>query len=294
MNVKLISNTANPEIVVASAAKLCYSSSNIDDLINNLTENNIKGFIQTLADMGHESPFEHISFTFGVEGVSRVLEQQLTRHRLASYSIQSGRYVERNNAEFYMPADIASNEYAKEIYVDVLENAKESYDKLWKVLLHQYLLFYYNNNIVSETTDIDDMANQDYCFEFFTKTKELKRIYNKYKKNALENARNVFPNSLCTKIIFTMNARTLFNFFAHRCCNRAQEEIRELAYIMLGIVKGIAPNIFKNAGAACKSLKYCPENNMQCDQFKDIIPTHKDVIKLINDNWRKENAKSYI
>jgi thymidylate synthase (FAD) len=284
MNVKLIANTENPELVIATAAKLCYSASNIKDLMDNLTTNNIEGFIQMLADMGHESPFEHVSFTFAVEDVSRVLEQQLTRHRIASYSIQSGRYVERGNAEFYMPGDIKENEEAKSIYMDIIEGTKDAYEKIWQALLHQYLITYYESNSKLKILNIGD---RDVCFKFFSEDKDLKIIYNKYKKKAVENARMVFPNSLKTKIIFTMNARTLFNFFAHRCCNRAQDEIKELAYILLAIVKGVAPNIFKNAGPHCKTLKYCPENNMQCDQLKGLIPTHKDVVNLIKTSWNK-------
>lgn len=286
MKVKLISHTENPELVIASAAKLCYSSSNIEDLMNNLSENNIESFIQTLSDMGHCSPFEHISFTFAVEGVSRVLEQQLTRHRLASYSIQSGRYVERNNAEFYKPKDIELNEEANEIYMDVIEHSKNAYEQIWQALLHQYLIADYNKIIKQDKINIFDRKS---IFDYYQSNKENKKIYNKYKKKALENARMVFPNSLNTKIIFTMNARVLFNFFAHRCCNRAQDEIKELAYIMLGITKYIAPNVFKNAGARCKTLGYCPENNMQCDMCKGKIPTHKNVIKLINEYWKKGN-----
>lgn len=281
MNVKLIANTQNPELVIATAAKLCYSPSNIEELMNNLSESNIEGFINMLADMGHESPFEHVSFTFAVEGVSRVLEQQLTRHRLASYSIQSGRYVERNNAEFYVPNDIVNNDEASQIYMEVIEHSKDSYEKLWQALLHQYLIA----NHLGNPTDVLD---REECFKLYQNDNGLKPMYNKYKKKALENARNVFPNSLCTKIIFTMNVRSLFNFFAHRCCNRAQDEIKELAWILLRIVKEIAPNIFKNAGPYCKSLKYCPENSMQCDQFKGLIPTHKDVITLINEHWSKK------
>jgi flavin-dependent thymidylate synthase len=173
---------------------------------------------------------------------------------------------------------------AYEIYMDVIEHTKDSYEKLWQALLHQYLIAYYKSNT---KLNIMKMEDREICFRFFTEDADLKKVYNKYKKKALENARNVFPNSLCTKIIFTMNVRSLFNFFAHRCCNRAQDEIKELAWTLLKIVKEIAPNIFKNAGPYCGSLKYCPENNMQCDQMKGAIPTHKDVIKLIQDNWRK-------
>ena len=106
MKVKLLTHTNNPEKVIAMAGKLCYAGCNIDELEENLTREEIERFINMLVRIGHESPLEHATFTFAVEGVSRITEQQLTRHRLASYSIQSGRYVNRDTAEFYIPKDI--------------------------------------------------------------------------------------------------------------------------------------------------------------------------------------------
>ena len=82
-------------------------------------------------------------------------------------------------------------------------------------------------------------------------------------KKAQEDARFILPNSCGTRIIVTMNARSLLNFFNFRCCNRAQWEIRELADAMLGIVKQVAPNIFKYAGPDCVTGK-CGEGAMGC------------------------------
>ena len=93
MKVKLIAYTPEPEKVVAAAAKLCYSNAHIDDLLDGLTPEKSRSFLEKLASMGHESPTEHVSFTFAIEGVSRSLLAQITRHRIASYSVQSQRYV---------------------------------------------------------------------------------------------------------------------------------------------------------------------------------------------------------
>ncbi len=93
MNVVLIRHTLMPEELIALSAKLCYSKSNISDLNERVSANDQCTFIEKLKGMGHESTFEHASFTFGIEGVSRVLLAQLTRHRLASFSVQSQRYV---------------------------------------------------------------------------------------------------------------------------------------------------------------------------------------------------------
>ncbi len=102
MHVELIRHTLSPEETVALGAKLCYSSSGIDDLKTKIGEKDQTAFIKRLLTMGHESVFEHASFTFGIEGVSRVLLAQLTRHRLASFSVQSQRYVSYKNGFGYI------------------------------------------------------------------------------------------------------------------------------------------------------------------------------------------------
>ena len=93
LKVILLRHTLQPEETVSLAAKLCYSKSTIADLNEKISSKDQSDFIRKLMDMGHESVMEHASFTFGVEGVSRVLLAQLTRHRIASFSVQSQRYV---------------------------------------------------------------------------------------------------------------------------------------------------------------------------------------------------------
>ena len=91
MKVRLLAYTPEPEKTVASAAQLCYAAADIDTVRDGLTEEKTAAFVEMLADMGHESPIEHASFTFGIEGVSRALLAQITRHRIASFSVQSQR-----------------------------------------------------------------------------------------------------------------------------------------------------------------------------------------------------------
>ena len=93
LKVQVLSKTEQPEKLIAGAARLCYSPSDVETLMNNLTEETIKRLVKDLAKMNHDSPFEHASITFGVDGVSRALTHQLVRHRIASYSQQSQRYV---------------------------------------------------------------------------------------------------------------------------------------------------------------------------------------------------------
>jgi len=84
MLVELIAHTNDPERTIAAAAKLCYSDAHIDTLLEGLTPEKTAAFLQKLSDVGHASPIEHASFTFGIEGVSRTFLAQVTRHRIGS------------------------------------------------------------------------------------------------------------------------------------------------------------------------------------------------------------------
>ena len=108
--VELLSHTPDPENIVSMGAKLCYTSSGIKDLKCKIWGNDQAKFIRKLKSVGHESPFEHVAFTFGIEGVSRSLLAQITRHRIASFSVQSQRYVDEtyvnDTFDFVIPESI--------------------------------------------------------------------------------------------------------------------------------------------------------------------------------------------
>jgi thymidylate synthase (FAD) len=115
--VTLIAHTQNPQQVVAAAAKLCYSSCNINELMQGLDEQKTKNFLKMLVSLGHQSPLEHASFTFGIEGISRSLLAQITRHRIASFSVQSQRYVSEEQFEYIIPPEIEEIEEAKQEFL---------------------------------------------------------------------------------------------------------------------------------------------------------------------------------
>lgn len=243
MNVRLITHTPDPDKVVASAAKLCYSNTNAVDLIDSITDESAESFVQMLNTIGHESPIEHVSFTFAIDGVSRSLLAQITRHRLASFSVQSQRYVKLDHFEYIVPPEIQKIYGANEIFETTMNHCLESYMKLTDILSSRY-----------SKKLIDDGHSED----------EARK---KAEKMAIEDARFVLPNACETKIVMTMNARELMHFFKMRCCNRAQWEIRELADKMLHLVKEISPALFKNAGPSCVSGK-CSEGKMSCGNPK--------------------------
>ncbi len=246
MNVKLVTHTENPEKIIALAAKLCYSKTDIETLEQNISEESAKKFVKLLFDMGHESPIEHVSFTFAVEGVSRALLAQLTRHRIASYSVQSQRYVKLDNFIYITPPEIENDQNAKEVFVSAIEHSLESYNKLTELLIDKYIK---QQGLTRETID--------------------KKMFSSIEKRAIEDARFVLPNASETKIVFTMNARSLYNFFDHRCCFRAQWEIRELATEMLKLVNVKAPTLFGGCGPRCL-YGVCPEGVMSCRKQEQV------------------------
>lgn len=106
MKVTLLSHTPEPEKLIAAAARLCYTSKEIDELLEGLTVEKVDKFIDKLTSLGHESPLEHVTFTFGIEGISRACSHQLVRHRIASYSQKSQRYVDENGFSYVIPKTI--------------------------------------------------------------------------------------------------------------------------------------------------------------------------------------------
>ncbi len=253
MKVTLISHTPEPEKVIATAAKLCYSSSDIGSLYDGLTEDKVQGFIEMLVSIGHESVMEHVSFTFGIEGVSRACTHQLVRHRIASYSQKSQRYVNENGFEFITPPEIAAVPEAKTIFDEEMQRLAECYERLADVLCESH-----KQRLIAEGLDEKTAAS-------------------KARKQANEDARFILPNACETKIVVTMNVRSLFNFFKHRCCNRAQWEIRAVADEMLRLCCQAAPIVFKNAGPSCVMTGRCPEGKMSCGRMKEVQEKYKEL-----------------
>ena len=245
MKVALIAHTPDPEHVLSAAARLCYSSADIATVMESLTPEKTAEFVGKLAALGHESPIEHVSFTFGIEGVSRSLLAQITRHRIASYSVQSQRYVREKMFEYVVPPEIEKEPQAKAIFLAAMEEDQRHYEELTAILKEKHLK------------------------EMLSKGLTEKAAASAAEKKAIEDARFVLPNACTTKIMMTMNARSLMNFFHHRCCNRAQWEIRDLAEQMFKLCYAVAPHLFANAGPACVAGA-CPEGKMSCGKMLEM------------------------
>lgn len=252
MKVELIQYTPEPERLVAAAAKLCYSPVGVDDIMDGLGEAETERFLNTLMDLGHESPIEHVAFTFGVEGVSRVLTHQLVRHRIGcSFSQQSQRYVKLDQFEYVIPPEIEKIPQARKKFIEAMEADQKAYDEITELLYKEHFKKYIEQG------------------------KTEKQAKTMAEKSSIEDARYVFPNACETKIVFTMSARALMNFFKHRCCNRAQWEIRTMAELMVREVRKVAPVLFKHAGPGCIAGG-CPEGKMSCGRAAEMKEKYKN------------------
>jgi len=178
--------------------------------------------------MGHLSLLEHANFTFGIEGVSRSFLSQITRHRIASFSVQSQRYVSPdeglNGFDYVIPPTIlalgadAAAEYRSQM------RTISGWYQAWQARLREG---------ASDHTTVN------------------------------EDARFVLPNAAATRLLVTMNARELLHFFELRACNRAQWEIRGVAFMMMELAYREAPALFERCGPKCLSTG-CPEGAMSC------------------------------
>ncbi len=229
--VTLLSHTPDPDRAVAAAGRLCYAPVSAAELTETMSDDDVARLVRGLVASGHHSALEHASFSFAVDGVSRACTHQLVRHRVASYNQQSQRYVNFSHADsFVVPPSIAADAAAEQVFLRAMDQAREAYDRLV----------------------------------------ELGLADGRSRESVQEDARFVLPNAAETKIVVTMNARELRHFFAVRCCNRAQWEIRALAWELRGLVRQLAPALFHKSGPGCL-YGSCPEGKMTCGKPYDAV-----------------------
>ena len=130
MKVTLLTHTPEAEKAVAAAARLCYSATDGCDLFEGMDDEKVERLLQKLVKSGHYSPFEHANFTFAIDGISRACSHQLVRHRLASYSQKSQRYVKEGDFDYVMPASIRFALSKPKKYAALMRQIQEFYDEL--------------------------------------------------------------------------------------------------------------------------------------------------------------------
>ena len=248
LKVSLIAHTPDPEKTCALAARTCYSGLDMETLKSRVDEKDQADFLRRVVGSGHLSVLEHASFTFSIEGVSRALLAQVTRHRIASFSVQSQRYVSLEKGFGYIiPPRIR----------DLGDEAVAQFESQMQKM-HQWYIDWQEKLGIGEAVQ-----------EYEQQMAKMHEWYIDWQKKlgsgegSNEDARFVLPNACETHITMTMNARELLHFFSLRCCDRAQWEIRAMAVEMLRLCKKAAPVIFENAGPSCIKGP-CPEGAKSC------------------------------
>jgi len=238
MEVKLVTYTPDPLKTLTKATLTSYWDEwNIEN-IEKITKKDAEIHIPRVLSYGHESILEHINLTFAIEGISIVTLKQITRHRLMSFTVRSQRYIELDENEGYVIPDSIKGKY------------------------------------VSEIIDTEEMfgENIEVVHNFEKEFKMLMRrafwLYKKMVENGIprEDARFVLPQAVTTSMTVTMNMREFKHFMGLRMCQRAQWEIRELAWKMWEEVVKVEELkkilIWAKVAPRCIQLGYCPEREL--------------------------------
>lgn len=238
--IEIVSYTPEPELTIAVAARTCISDDDFDAIGGKLTQRDVDRILATVISKGHTSVLEHVSFTFSISGVSRVLSHQLVRHRIASYSQLSQQRTDASGLEFVTPPEIRKDPNLASRYQDFMRQSQELYRQM-----------------------IDTGV-------------------------AKGSARYVLPSGFTTRIIVTMNARSLFNLLAQRECAAEEWEFRQVATQMHRELMSVAPGIFKYAGPPCETDEVCSEGELgytcgrQLRNGAAIANTRRAITKMAN------------
>lgn len=258
--VNVYTHTQDCERVIAHGALMCYSDLNYEERVEKLMNEDPNKWVNMIMDLGHYSVLEHASITFSIDGISRAATHQLVRHRIASPSQRSQRYVFEGDFEFYTPKEIECDKELDEVYFNTMSTITGAY---------QYLM----NNVVCATCKDGKADESGFC--------EINSCPHGKKKRAQELARYVLPNACESSILETFNFSSLINLFSQRMCMRADDEIRDIAHDMYKLAVEICPTVFSKVGPKCKNLLYCPENKMQHPKCKGKIKTKNEVREIL-------------
>ncbi|MFP3228157.1 MAG: FAD-dependent thymidylate synthase [Caldisphaera sp.] len=272
LNIKvlLVEYTKDAPKIIASASKMSTSKKTVRGLLE-IKQDEIDTWIKETFKRNHFSPWEHSSYTFMIEGCSRVCSHQLVRHRIASFTQQSMRYTEASLRDMALLL-------GSKINMNCPEKPKKGDREAYKC----YSEALRNSVSMLSTKELIDAANLAYVFPPMMK-KERAEIYAKSLIIATanyyhllstglskEDSRFIIPMSVRTKITVTMNARELIQtFFPLRMCTRAQWEIRKVAWLLWSELIKVHPELFKYAGPSCVHLENINRDEPQT--LKDFI-----------------------
>jgi len=238
MKVRLISYTPEPLKTLTKATLVSYWDEWSIDNLDNITEKDAEMHIPKVLSYGHESILEHINLTFAVEGVSIVTLKQITRHRHMSFTVRSQRYVTEDGVDFIIPDSL------RNVRIDM---------KIPYIEDGEYKTADYSIDVGAKVIDVLQKSREVYRELIETGVPQ-------------EDARFILPQAVETKFVVTMNMREFKHFLGLRMCERAQWEIRELAWKMWEEAMKV-PDLKKimiwgKFGPKCISLGYCPEGEL--------------------------------
>jgi thymidylate synthase (FAD) len=214
ISVELLCHTPDPERVVATAAKACWTDKPIRRIAEDLTDAEIARLLPKVILRGHHSVLEHINFTFAIEGVSRVLSHQLVRHRMGSYSQLSQQRHDESDFAYVVPPAILHDDDLLKGYRRCMGEARDFY------------MLLLTRGVPKGT------------------------------------ARYLLPAACRTRVVVTMNARSLFGLLEQRLCGAEEWEFRLVAAKMQRELMNVAPRIFRFAGPKCETERVCPEGDV--------------------------------
>jgi len=245
ITVKIVQYTIDAPRIIAVASKTSLSRKPLDRLID-ISNEEVDVWIRETYRRMHFSPWEHASYTFIIDGLSRIASHQLVRHRHASYTQMSHRYTEGYLKTMALEA-------CRRLNVACGGNKREVYECYSRVL----------NDIIGADNFVE-IAITGYVPPLAFKHDKLRlwaehvvrstsTYYKLLSQGALrEDARYAIPDSVRTRITVTMNARELIQVFLPlRMCTKAQWEIRFIAWSMWRELMKIHPQLWKYAGPSC-------------------------------------------
>ena len=256
--------------VLAAIARVSASKKSFREAMK-MNEEECREWILEVIRRGHTSVLEHAVYTFETV-CSRVCSHQLVRHRIASYTQQSMRYTEGFMRKAILSLArvvgiaVPPRPQAKSDYLTYAEVARKALDMLMtaRVSKHKQIAIASDNILDSQLSEIVDALSQAFTYNpswtperILEATRAYLQTLHRYyvllaNGTPLEDARYVLPDAIKTRIIFTMNARELFeSFLPLRMCTRAQWEIRLLAWEVWKTLYNTHPEIFAYAGPRC-------------------------------------------
>jgi thymidylate synthase (FAD) len=168
MDVQLVAYTPNPELTCAASAATSFKSKDSGEIFKTMTPEKAKDIIKRVVGYGHVSVIEHANFTFAISGVSRSLTHQLVRHRVASYTQQSQRYVEMDPSKpdwFVIPKTMTTQEQQDKFKKRMAEVVKWYQDAIADGLPAEDARFYLPN---AAKTNIVVTMNARELLHFFS------------------------------------------------------------------------------------------------------------------------------